>query len=389
MRAAGGFSLVEVLVALALSIGVAAAVFSAVNPAGSAFAVQTEASDMHQRLRVATAAIGRDLDAAGAGPAIGLHRGPLHREVAAVLPYRLGAGAADGWFRTDALTVVTVPPTAVQTSTSTPMSGRSGLVSVHLDPGCPGGGAPCGLAPRTTVAVFDGTGAMDLFTVVRAVGLEVDLRHHGPDGSHVYPAGSAIAEVIVHTYFLRADAATGVEQLVREDAADGTATPVIDHAVGLAFEYFGDPEPPRMRAGPVEPSGPATTYGLVPPPPGLQTTGFGPGENCTFAGAGTPVPRLPVLAADVGPWVRLEAGRLTDGPWCPDDQHPFRFDADLLRIRRVTARVRVQSALAALRGPAGVLFVRGGTSSGGNRFLPDIEGRVVVGPRNLGLVLAP
>jgi hypothetical protein len=45
--------------------------------------------------------------------------------------------------------------------------------------------------------------------------------------------------------------------------------------------------------------------------------------------------------------------------------------------------LRVESALAALRGPAGILFSRGGTSAAADRWLPDREIRLAVAPRNL------
>jgi len=51
----------------------------------------------------------------------------------------------------------------------------------------------------------------------------------------------------------------------------------------------------------------------------------------------------------------------------------------------VRVNIRVQAALAALRGPAGVLFTRGGTSSSVERFVPDQEIRFDIAPRNLNL----
>ena len=33
--------------------------------------------------------------------------------------------------------------------------------------------------------------------------------------------------------------------------------------------------------------------------------------------------------------MKLTAGQLTDGPWCPNATSTNRFDADLLRIRKV------------------------------------------------------
>jgi hypothetical protein len=76
---------------------------------------------------------------------------------------------------------------------------------------------------------------------------------------------------------------------------------------------------------------------------------------------------------------------LVDGPWCPDEAHPNRFDADLLRVRRIAVTLRVQAASASLRGPAGTLFVHGGSARSGDRFVPDQEIRFDVTPRNLNV----
>ena len=98
------------------------------------------------------------------------------------------------------------------------------------------------------------------------------------------------------------------------------------------------------------------------------------------------MPRLAVLDAGGGATalVKLTSAELTDGPWCPDPTNANRWDADLLRIRRIGVTLRVESANAALRGPAGVLFAHGGTSRNGNRWLPDQQITFQVTPRNLG-----
>jgi hypothetical protein len=50
--------------------------------------------------------------------------------------------------------------------------------------------------------------------------------------------------------------------------------------------------------------------------------------------------------------------------------YPNRFDADLLRIRRVRVTMRVQAALSALRGPAGVLFTHAARRRAPNGWCP-------------------
>ena len=86
------------------------------------------------------------------------------------------------------------------------------------------------------------------------------------------PAGEST--VVSHTYYAKNDDGAGTFQLMQYD---GTSTdlPVVDHVVGLRFDYFGD----------------------------------------------GPVPLDPVI--------------LQDGPWTPDEPGAPMFDADLLQIRRI------------------------------------------------------
>jgi len=91
---ARGFSLVELLVALALTLGVTAAVYSVLRPAESMLNTGPEAADVQQRVRVAAASLFRDLAAAEE-----------------VFPYHLVGPAADppGTFRRDVITVTRRP----------------------------------------------------------------------------------------------------------------------------------------------------------------------------------------------------------------------------------------------------------------------------------------
>jgi hypothetical protein len=187
--------------------------------------------------------------------------------------------------------------------------------------------AACGFSEATTVLVWDATRAADVFRVEAVQGSVLVLRHTMPDSAKVYAAGSRIVEVVARSYWLRTNAAADTVQLVRDDADGGAIVPVVDHIVGLGFAYFAGPP-------------------------------------------------------DSAP---LDASNLTDGPWAPDESAPNRFDADLLRIKSIVVSIRVESALASLRGPAGPLFSRGGTSRNANRFLPDLEMRFRVSPRNMGV----
>lgn len=124
------------------------------------------------------------------------------------------------------------------------------------------------------------------------------------------------------TYYLKSDIASNTFQLMHYDGAE-TDLPVVDNMVKLEFEYFSNDR------------------------------------------------------------LRLDPATLQDGPWLPDEVDPNRFDSDLLNIRRVQVTLRVQAARAALRGPAGILFLHGGTAGSMGRYVPDREIRFDVSPRNL------
>jgi hypothetical protein len=161
---------------------------------------------------------------------------------------------------------------------------------------------------------------------------------------------------------------------------------VVDHVVGLHFEYYGDPQPPQLTGTSLDdPAGPWTTYG---PPPssissGVPSPGYAAGENCVFmVSDGLQVPRLAELSP-APTLVKLTPMQLVDGPWCPDAASADRFDADLYRIRKVIVTIRIEAASQAMRGPASVLFANGGTSTSGSRWLPDEEVTFHVAPRNV------
>ena len=91
-----GFSIVELLIASAMTMAVVGAILAVVNPAQLMFRAQGDAADLHQRLRATADTIGADVRAA-----------------MAVRPYRVGAtrddAAAGVYYRPDTLTVLGVP----------------------------------------------------------------------------------------------------------------------------------------------------------------------------------------------------------------------------------------------------------------------------------------
>src|SRR3954468_5550387 len=117
MTAASGFSLLEMIIAMALTLSLTAALFSMTRGSNAASAVQSEAADIAQRMRVGVDAMTRDLMNAGAGSYLAGHAGPLNHAVPPILPFRQELTAADppGSFRNDIITLISVPATAAQT----------------------------------------------------------------------------------------------------------------------------------------------------------------------------------------------------------------------------------------------------------------------------------
>lgn len=383
-----GFTLVEILVATAIMVTVTAAVLALLTPADTVFKVQPEVADLQQRTRAAAEALTTDLLAAGAGIDAGSAAGPLIGYLAPVLPYRSGElgddPSAGVRFRSDAVTLLYASTPSAQTTLATSLNAGSGELTVNAQPNCAVAGPRkvCGFEDGTRILLLDPGGVHDVVTATGVQNPIISVQHTGPL-SEGYAAGTQVVQVQMRTYYLK----TSVAQLMVYDGYRSDL-PLVDNVVGLEFRYFGDPQPPTaMRE---QNSGDArviTTYGPSPPAVDVDNENdtWPAGENCVFSVQdGHHVPRLPVLAAGNGP-VLLSSSMLVDGPWCPDDTRVNRFDADLLRVRRVGVTLRVQAAAASLRGPAGVLFRRGGTAASAARYVPDLEVHFDIAPRNLNL----
>jgi type II secretory pathway pseudopilin PulG len=391
----GGFTIIEMLVATMVMVAVTGAVFTLLNPAQGINQAQPEVSDLQQRMRVGVDTLTKDLIMAGAGSYMGSSAGALYNYFAPILPYRDGDLNPDPpnlFYRSDTLSLTYVPPSPAQTGVVQNLgNGNSQELVVQPQPNC---GLDqhdqlCGFKDGMRALIYDVDGSWDTTTITTVQDEALHLQHSNKLSS-AYDSGTAIlTEVATHTYYLKTDIATNTYQLMHYDGIQ-TDLPVVDNVVKLTFSYFGDPQPPMLIPGKslcdANVKGPFTTYGPRPPCIGLAPKGTYPsGENCAFTVAnGLQVPRLPALAATTGE-VELTQAMLTDGPWCPDPTFDNRYDADLLRIRRVGVTLRVQAAIAALRGPAGLLFTRGGTSTSAQRYVPDQEIKFSVTPRNMTL----
>jgi prepilin-type N-terminal cleavage/methylation domain-containing protein len=395
-RRDAGFTLVEMLIAMAVMLLILGGVFQAFNPAQGSYQTQPEVADMQQRLRVGTDRLYNGLVIAGAGIYSGAAVGTLGQFFAPVLPYLVGPLHNDPgsgvFFRDDAITIFHVPTTASQCTIRDQMPQPSSEVKVNAEPGCPSNDPLCGFEEGMRVIIFDDTGSFDFFTITQVQSDSLHLQHRPPinpaDFSKAYDVGAVISQVNTDAYYWRQDAATNTFQLMHYDLF-ANDVPLIDDVVGLRFEYLGEAAPPVLRAPVTDPIGPWTSYGPKPPALGVDVASdsWPAGENCTFRvdpNTGLHVSRLATLGGP-GTLTALTAAELSDGPWCPDAANINRYDADLHRVRQIRVSFRVQTGQAVLRGPAGVLFSRAGTGWQSTRLVPDQAVQFDVAPRNLNL----
>jgi hypothetical protein len=348
-----GFSLVEVLMATVLTMSLTGAVLSLVSPSMTASPALAEAIDLTERARVAGDQLFQDLSQAGAGLSAGPRVGALIDAFAPVVPRRMGLTGADAYTiaRTDAVTIRYVPDTRSQTAVATFTLAPTARLILTSAPGCPAGPL-CGLGQGTDVFIFDDQGHADTFTITQVQGGVASLQPH--DASpYQYQPGAVVSEAVSRTFYF--DAA---QRQLRMYDGDQTDVPVVDHVVGLTFSYFGDPNPPRAPE----------------PPRGTP--------NCLFDAAGQPDPAIAVLPSQSSALVPLPTTMFSDGPWCGSGA--ARFDADLLRVRRIRVTLRVEATQAMFRA-AGPAFAHPGTAASALSAIPDVGMVFDVSPRAMNL----
>lgn len=332
VRADAGLSLLEAIVALALTLVVVAALYGAVRPALVLNRSLPAMADAQQRMRHAFDRLHAELMAAGRGTAR-VEPGPLPRMLPAVVPYLVGRRARDDEHRRvrpDAISVLSASPDGgAETRLLDALGGPA--PEARLAPGAGCAGAACGYRAGDLVLVFDDRPAWGLFRVRDAGEATLRLEPLGPAAT-AFEAGAAIAPIDVRHYYLDEER----RQLRRYDGWRGDF-PLLDGAAALEFRFFGVPV---GAAGP-----------------------------CRGAGPGAPRGRLEAIPLE----------RFTDGPWCGPARSPF--DADLLRVRAIGLDIRIEDAAA---GPASVPRPPApGPASGGGAGAGGYRAAFVVAPPNL------
>jgi len=347
-----GYALIEMLIAASIGCALLGVLLRFAVSAQTSVAVQGDVVDQQQRLRVAVESMRRDLLLAGAGPSRGAARGPLVNVFPPIIPARLGLVDADPElsFQADRLSIMYVPDTRAQTALAAAMAGpASPLVIDGNAPGCPAASA-CDFMPGDNVVIFEPAGAGGAHETFTVSAIDTAWNTVTPSAplSRAYASGSRVALIVQRNYhFDRAGKRLMVYDGVRSDV------PLVDHVVDLRFAYYGDPRAEAVR----------------PPAPGAF--------SCAYAGS----PPMALLANLGGTAPKpLPASQLTDGPVC--GQAPNRFDADLLRIRRVVLTIRLEAESAEFRG-SGPAFSTPGFSRTATKYVPDLQTTIEVAPRNM------
>jgi type II secretory pathway pseudopilin PulG len=347
-----GYGLVEMLIAAVIGILLVSVLLHFAVSVQTSIAVQGDIADLQQRLRVAMESLRHDVMLAGAGPARGAARGPLVRVFAPIVPARTGVAGADPElsFHSDRISMMYVPDTHPQTSLIADMSDPGSPVAITGNaPGCPAAAA-CDFKAGDDVLIFEAGGAGGAHEVFRVAAVDTVRSTLAPSFplSRTYASGSRIAVVVQRTYHLDR---IGKRLMVYDGARSDV--PLVDHVVDLSFAYYGDPRPDVV----------------APPRPGAW--------NCAYTGL-PPAPLLTNLGGNAPKL--LSDSVLTDGPVC--GQAPYRFDADLLRIRRVAITMRLETESAGFRGQ-GAAFATPGFSRAATKAVADLQATIEVAPRNM------
>jgi hypothetical protein len=346
-----GYGLLELLIATAIGVAILVVLLRFAVSAHTVSGVHGETVDLHQRLRVAVESMRRDLMLAGAGPIRGPAGGPLNTVFPPILPARIGATGSDAElsFHPDRISVLHVPGDGPQARVAVDMASAGSPIAIDGNsPGCQPGSA-CDFTVGTDVLIYEaGVGGAHEVFAVAAVDAAGNLLTPSVPLSRPYSAGAQVAAVIRRTYWLD----TQGKRLMMYDGGRSDV-PLVDHVVNLQFAYYGDPRPDSI------------------PPPAAGAS------NCAYAGL-PPVSLLTNLGGDAPKL--MPASLLTDGPSC--GQPPFQFDADLLRVRRVSFTIRVEAESAEFRA-RGIGFSSPGVSRASARAVPDVQATIDVAPRNM------
>ena len=300
-----GLTIAELLVGLVLLLLLTMTVLPVTASLSRASVAQPQSADQQQRLRGVIEQVSELVVRAGEG--LGGDEASGHALLIPPLyPQRRGVTGADPDTSAfaDRLTVVRLAESSAEARLAVPMAGPTWPIPVD-EGACAPGRVVCGFQVGGTALLADARTNGEWFTVASVAAGAIGHTPAALTATYAPSDGARLVEVEVRAVFFD----TRRRQL--RLLGPGMNLALIDGIAGFEVAWLGDPRPPR---GPT-------------PPTGLS--------SCLVDVAGAP--RLPMLAATDGPWTTLSEGDLTDGPWC--GREPWRFDADLYRVRMLALRV--------------------------------------------------
>ena len=357
-----GFSLVELLVAAMVSALVVGALLAVLAPARAAFEATPATIELQQRSRVGLELLASAVRSAGMRER-GYPQVPLAGSfVPAVIP-AIASAAANAFSDIEIFRPAVAGARGVVDRDQAGVGGAIALGSSH---DCPHTPDVCGFVVGSTAAISDGQGRFDIFEVAAADAAQMTLLPLQPL-SAPYGAGARVFEADAFRYWLAAQP-DGSKSMIRT-ARTGAAQPVVDGVTSLSISLWGEAASPQIAWNG---SDGVASYGPDPPAAAFHDAGgaWPAGESCLMErDVVGPRSRLMPLGAN-GTLVPLTLGLLNDGPWCAGGIVGT-YDADLIRLRRVDIEVRFEALAPGLRGPAGQLFSRPGSSLSPARWVQD------------------
>ncbi len=312
-RAQCGFTMVELLVGLLLLLLLTMTLLPVTAALSRAWVAQPRAADEQQRLRGLFEQVSDLVGRAGEG--LGGDAAWAHTLLVPPLyPQRRGVTGADPDTAAfaDRVTVLRMADSAAAAALAAPMAGPTSAVPID-EASCGPGRTTCGFRAGITALLADARTSGEWFTVASVTTGGLDHLPGALTAAYAPSDGARLIDVDVRALYF--DARRRQLRLL----GPGMNLVLMDGVAGFDVRWLGDPRPPH---GPLPPAGQA---------------------SCLVDAAGGL--RLPARDSSDGPWSVLAVADLMDGPWCGRD--PWRFDADLYRVRVLTLRILFEAPAAA------------------------------------------
>lgn len=226
----GGFTLVELLIAIAITIVIAGAIAAVAPQAHAAFDRLPADLELQQRGRTAIDVLSQALRSAGTNVAATQSFGVLSD----LLPIVSVSGEDEPGVFTE-LTVIIPAPDPAQATLDVDQIAPGGAMTLSTAH-CPNINDVCGFTPKKTAVVADGEGHFDVFSIAAT-----DVGSHQLTPAKAlslsYPDGSVLVEADQFVFSLK-EQPDGSYSLVRKTAA-GAVQPIVDFVSGLTFDRTG------------------------------------------------------------------------------------------------------------------------------------------------------